>query len=148
MIFYRNMGHFLCSVERIKRFVNVHLHCIVSNVPTKRRTASTTFLFSANNSTFCFSAKPSPLEKTTSFPEYPVSLTATHCKIAAPLFPDSYLSHYCILSWCKLLNSTLCGCTAFLRTRTQVWSLFVADSDVTVTSLKIDSNNCGSFVTA
>jgi len=25
---YRNMGHFLCSVERIKRFVNVHLHCI------------------------------------------------------------------------------------------------------------------------
>ena len=23
---YRNMGHFLCSVERIKRFVNVHLH--------------------------------------------------------------------------------------------------------------------------
>jgi len=32
---YRNMGHFLCSVERIKRFVNVHLHCIVSNVPSK-----------------------------------------------------------------------------------------------------------------
>jgi len=31
---YRNMGHFLCSVERIKRFVNVHLHCIVSNVPS------------------------------------------------------------------------------------------------------------------
>jgi len=30
---YRNMGHFLCSVERIKRFANVHLHCIVSNVP-------------------------------------------------------------------------------------------------------------------
>ena len=29
---YRNMGHFLCSIERIKRFVNVHLHCIVSNV--------------------------------------------------------------------------------------------------------------------
>jgi len=26
---YRNMGHFLCSVERTKRFVNVHLHCIV-----------------------------------------------------------------------------------------------------------------------
>jgi len=34
---YRNMGHFLCSVERIKRFVNVHLHCIVSNVPSKGR---------------------------------------------------------------------------------------------------------------
>jgi len=32
---YRNMGHFLCSVERIKRFVNVHLHCIVSNVPSE-----------------------------------------------------------------------------------------------------------------
>jgi len=28
---YRNMGNFLCSVERIKRFV-VHLHCIVSSV--------------------------------------------------------------------------------------------------------------------
>jgi len=33
--FYRNMGHFLCSVERKTRFVNVHLHCIVSNVPSK-----------------------------------------------------------------------------------------------------------------
>jgi len=31
---YRNTGHF-CSVERIKRFVNVHLSCIVSNVPSK-----------------------------------------------------------------------------------------------------------------
>jgi len=29
---YRNMEHFLSSVERRKRFVNVHLHCIVSNV--------------------------------------------------------------------------------------------------------------------
>jgi len=27
-------GHFSCSVVRIKRFVNVHLHCIVSNVPS------------------------------------------------------------------------------------------------------------------
>jgi len=34
---YRNMGHFICSVERIKRFLNVHLHCIVSNVPYKVR---------------------------------------------------------------------------------------------------------------
>jgi len=34
---YRNMVHFLCSVERIKSFVNVHLHCIVSNVPSKVR---------------------------------------------------------------------------------------------------------------
>jgi len=34
---YHNMGHFLCSVERIKRLVNVHLHCIVSNVPSKGR---------------------------------------------------------------------------------------------------------------
>jgi len=32
---YRNMGHFLCSVERMKRFVNVHLYCIVSNVPSE-----------------------------------------------------------------------------------------------------------------
>jgi len=34
---YRNTGHFLCSVERIKRFLNLHLHCIVSNVPYKVR---------------------------------------------------------------------------------------------------------------
>jgi len=34
---YRNMGHFLCSLERIKHFVNVHLHCIVNNVPSKGR---------------------------------------------------------------------------------------------------------------
>jgi len=34
---YRNMGHFLCCVERIKRFVDVHLHCIVSNVPSNVR---------------------------------------------------------------------------------------------------------------
>jgi len=27
----RRMGHF-CGVERVKRFVNVHLHCIVSNL--------------------------------------------------------------------------------------------------------------------
>jgi len=32
---YRNMGHFVCSVESIQRFVNVHLHCIVSNVPSE-----------------------------------------------------------------------------------------------------------------
>ena len=34
---YRNIGHFLCSVERIKRFLNLHLHCIVSSVPSKGR---------------------------------------------------------------------------------------------------------------
>jgi len=35
---YRNMGHFLCSVERIKGFLNIHLHhCIVSNDPYKVR---------------------------------------------------------------------------------------------------------------
>ena len=33
----RNMGHFLCSVERIKRFLNLHLHCIVNNFPFKVR---------------------------------------------------------------------------------------------------------------
>jgi len=32
---YRIMGHFLCSVERIKSFVKVRLSCIVSNVPSK-----------------------------------------------------------------------------------------------------------------
>ena len=26
------MGHFLCGVERVKRLVKVHLHCIVSNL--------------------------------------------------------------------------------------------------------------------
>jgi len=26
------MRHYLCGVERVKRFVNVHLHCIVSNL--------------------------------------------------------------------------------------------------------------------
>ena len=35
--FYRNMGYFLCSVESINHFVNVHLHCIVSNAPPKVR---------------------------------------------------------------------------------------------------------------
>jgi len=29
---YRNMGRFLCGEERVKRFVNVHLHCITSNL--------------------------------------------------------------------------------------------------------------------
>ena len=32
-----DMGHFLCSVERKTRFVNVHLHRIVSNVPSEGR---------------------------------------------------------------------------------------------------------------
>jgi len=26
------MGRFLCDVERVKRFMNVHLHCIISNL--------------------------------------------------------------------------------------------------------------------
>jgi len=26
------MGHFLCGVERVKRYVNTHLHCIVSSL--------------------------------------------------------------------------------------------------------------------
>ena len=34
---YRNMEHFLCSIDRIKSFVNVHFHCIVSNVRSKVR---------------------------------------------------------------------------------------------------------------
>jgi len=27
-----NMRHFLCGVERVKLFANIHLHCIVSNL--------------------------------------------------------------------------------------------------------------------
>jgi len=34
------MGHFLCSIERIKRFLNLHFHCIISNVPYKVRNYS------------------------------------------------------------------------------------------------------------
>jgi len=34
---YRNMAHFPCSVETIKRLRNLHLYCIVSNVPNKVR---------------------------------------------------------------------------------------------------------------
>jgi len=37
VILTSNTGYFLCSVEMIRRFVNVHLHCIVSNVPSKVR---------------------------------------------------------------------------------------------------------------
>ena len=35
----RNMGHFLCGVKRLKRYVNahLHLHCIVSNLKTKSK---------------------------------------------------------------------------------------------------------------
>ena len=32
---YRSTWHILCSVERTKRFVNVHMHCIVRNAPSK-----------------------------------------------------------------------------------------------------------------
>jgi len=28
----RNTGHFPCGVERVKRYVNAHLHCIVSSL--------------------------------------------------------------------------------------------------------------------
>jgi len=35
----RNMGHFLCGVESVKHYVNVHLllHCIISNLKTKSK---------------------------------------------------------------------------------------------------------------
>jgi len=33
------MGHFLCGKEMVKRFVNVHLHCIVSNLEIIRKVA-------------------------------------------------------------------------------------------------------------
>ena len=29
---WRNMGHFLCGAERVKRYVNVYLHCIVRSL--------------------------------------------------------------------------------------------------------------------
>ena len=29
---YRNVGHFRCGLERAKRHVNAHLHCIVSSL--------------------------------------------------------------------------------------------------------------------
>ena len=29
---YRKVEHLLCGLERVLRFVNVHLHCIVSNL--------------------------------------------------------------------------------------------------------------------
>jgi len=32
-----NMGHFLCGVERVKCFVNIHLHCIYSNLKRVRK---------------------------------------------------------------------------------------------------------------
>jgi len=31
------MGHFLCGVERVKCFVNIHLHCIYSNLKRVRK---------------------------------------------------------------------------------------------------------------
>jgi len=31
------MGNFLCGVERVKRFVEVHLHCIVRNLKKDKR---------------------------------------------------------------------------------------------------------------
>jgi len=32
------IGHFLCGVETVKRFVNVHLHCNVSNLKKLSKT--------------------------------------------------------------------------------------------------------------
>jgi len=31
------MSNFLCGVERVKRFVKVHLHCIVRNLKKDKR---------------------------------------------------------------------------------------------------------------
>jgi len=36
----RSMGHFRYGVERAKRFVNVHLHCIVSNMERMSKISS------------------------------------------------------------------------------------------------------------
>jgi len=40
---YRDLGHFVCSVERIKRFANVHLHCIFSNDPSECASSEISF---------------------------------------------------------------------------------------------------------
>jgi len=31
------MGNFLCGAERVKRFVKVHLHCIIRNLKKDKR---------------------------------------------------------------------------------------------------------------
>jgi len=36
------MGRFLCDVERVKRFMNVHLHCIISNLKIIRKMSTLT----------------------------------------------------------------------------------------------------------
>ena len=33
----KRMGNYLCGVERSKRFVKVHLHCIVRNLKKDKR---------------------------------------------------------------------------------------------------------------
>ena len=33
----KKMGNFLCGVVRVKRFVKVHLHCIVRNLKKDKR---------------------------------------------------------------------------------------------------------------
>jgi len=38
----RYMGRFLCDVERVKRFMNVHLHCIISNLKIIRKMSTLT----------------------------------------------------------------------------------------------------------
>jgi len=60
---YRNMGHFLCGVKRIKRFVNVHLHYIVSNL--KRISKMSTFPPSLE----IFLQKPMPVQSVTVSPQ-------------------------------------------------------------------------------
>jgi len=46
----RNMGHLRCGVERVKLYVNVHLHCIVSSLKwsSKMSTSPINGKFSVN----------------------------------------------------------------------------------------------------
>jgi len=40
--FCRNMGHFLSGAEKVKYYVNVHLHCIVSSLIWTRKMSTST----------------------------------------------------------------------------------------------------------
>jgi len=56
----RNIGHFLCGVERVKRCVYVHLRCVVNNLKRIRE----------------MSTLPPPLEK---FLRTPMTMRIIYC---------------------------------------------------------------------
>jgi len=73
------MGNFACAVGRVKRYVNVGLHCIVRNL---KRTSETAML-------------PPPLEK---FLRTPMVASGARSKFGAPMFePEIFRKQtYCI----------------------------------------------------